>query len=384
MNRLLFLSFAVFALSACSSSQPDRGPLARVDPVTTGQIVSSRETLSAAVTVADETSANAILTLPPDAGAPLRMSERQYANGWRQSVSLDAQKVAGDWNDMSIDIMTDEPGEAKRANIPMGKPTQDAVRREILARFPGTPMRIVGRPMQNGLGSFGLAIGAGTGGLRCAFAWQWVDDLRNVKGSKSFFNKGMAASIRMRLCRAGVTADQLASWFEQLDISNAANVDRVAEAAAKGTNGQVIDHTAEPSSGAAVAGGEVVDPSSSLESALGGGGGAKTVTVGRRAAPRHVAKRQRAPSAEPREEPEQEAPVAAAPAPQTSGGRQYLGPVTADSAPAYAQPAPVSRGAGFGQTRLNPGLPAQAFQGPAARGGATAVGYGGQPQYLGR
>ncbi len=68
------------------------------------------------------------------------------------------------------------------------------------------------------------AIGAGPGGLRCAFAWQWVDDLRaataRAGGGRSFFGSELPASVRLRLCRRGVTADQLAAWFEQLDIDD--------------------------------------------------------------------------------------------------------------------------------------------------------------------
>jgi hypothetical protein len=366
MIRPLSLPLLALALAACSASAPEHNYAGRVDRTPTGQITAG-DGLSAPIASApDESAKDAILFLPEDAGAPGRMSERQYANGWRQSVSLDGQQVAGGWNDLAVDIMTDEAGERRGANIPMGKPSQDGVRREILARFPGTPMRIVGRPMRNALGPFGLAIGVGAGGVRCAFAWQWVDDLRAVKGGRSFFGRELPASVRMRLCRKGVTADQLASWYEGLDLSGAAKIERVVEAAKNGTAGRVVEYSRD-----ATTLGDVVDPSMSLEGSL---AGRAPVSRAEPAAPgpaprRQDASRRRraAPRAEPESAPEPYEPPAQ---PSLAGGRNYLAPVAGGApAPSY-QTAPVTRGAGFGPARLDPGLPAQAYQGPASRGGS--------------
>ena len=380
MSRLSSLLLLALALSACSASQSDRGYVARVDATTTTQTIGSSEGLSRPVSSADESEATAILALPSDAGPPGPMTEKQYVNGWRQSVALDGKQIAGNWNDLAIDILTDEPGFQKGSKIPMGKPTQEGIRREILARFPGTPMRIVGRPMSNALGPFGLAIGAGAGGTRCAFAWQWVNDLRSVRsangGDKSFFRgKELPASVRMRLCRKGVTADQLASLFEQLEVADMANVDRVAELAKQDTNGKVIEYSSEARSQ-----GDVVDSSQSLESAI--GGGTKIMSDAKRAPRRQAAGRRASPRSGPRDAPDP------APTAQYDRGRQYLAPVGAEAAPQYAAPpAPqASRGgAGFGSVRLDPGLPAQAYRGPTgAQTRNSAAGYGGgQPVYLG-
>lgn len=380
MSRPSSLFLLALALSACSASPSDRGYVAHVDTTATTQTIGAREGVSRPVSSAGESATTAILALPSDAGAPGRMVEKQYANGWRQSVSLDAKQMAGNWNDLAIDIQTDEPGLQKGSKIPMGKPTQEGIRREILGRFPGTPMRIVGRPMSNALGPFGLAVGAGAGGMRCAFAWQWVNDLRSVGsangGGKSFFRgKELPASVRMRLCRKGVTADQLASLFEQLEVADMANVDRVAELAKQETNGKVIEYSSEARSQ-----GDVVDSSLSLESAI--GGGTKIMSDAKRAPRRQAASRRASPRLDRREPADAPAP---APTAQYDRGRQYLAPVGAEAAPR------TSGGAGFGPVRLDPGrlypgLPAQAYRGPTgaqARNPAASYGGGGQPVYLG-
>lgn len=382
MLRASSISLLALGLASCSASPPNRGHVAHVDTTTTTQTIGPRELLPPPVSAADEMASLAILALPADAGRPGPMTEKHYMNGWRQSSSLGSKKMAGNWNDLAIDIQTDAPGPQKGANIPMGKPTRDGIRREILARFPGTPMRIVGRPMSNALGSFGLAIGAGAGGTRCAFAWQWVDDLRSVKsadgGGKSFFGaNALPASIRMRLCRNGATADQLAGWFEQLEVADMANVDRVVELVKQDTDGKAVEYSAEARDK-----GDVVDSSQTLESVI--GGRTKAPPAPKAAPSRQDVRRRAAPrSASP-------GPTGShtpAPTLQSNVGRQYLAPAGAAATPQYTtQPAPqASRGAAFGPERIDPGLPAQAYRGPSgAPSRASAPGNGGgQPMYLG-
>ncbi len=42
--------------------------------------------------------------MPPDAVRNGRVTEKQFLNGWRQSMSLDKSKEGGDWNDLSLEI----------------------------------------------------------------------------------------------------------------------------------------------------------------------------------------------------------------------------------------------------------------------------------------
>ncbi|WP_424360872.1 cellulose biosynthesis protein BcsN [Methylocystis parvus] len=391
MAAALCAAFSL-GLAACGQSQPERTFATDPNAAVTGQFVAG-QTLSAPITSADlkdDTANFSVLTLPPEAVRNGRVTEKQFINGWRQSMSLDKAKEGGDWNDLSVEVQSAPPGGA-RGELVMAKPTQDSIRREILARFQGTPMRIVNRPLFNALGPYGLAIGAGAGGLRCAFAWQWVDNFgAGGRGEKSgFFSNGdMPASIRMRLCRRGVTADELASWYEHLGVSEQ-NLARIADSmrrnmaiqgiegqtglmggslmggpasAPGGSLGPVV--TAEPG------GGRVRASVDSLEGSLFGGAAERDeIAPAPRPAKRAVRRAARkAPPAEPAAETEAPAPAPAqAPTPSVpSDGRRYLGPVSdaGGGSGQYAASAPAGRGAGFG-TAID-GLPAQALRGPRA------------------
>ena len=367
-TRIVLFAGLAACLAACNQSQPDRQFSTDADSAVTAQFVAG-QTLSAPITGRNNAPDFAVLTLPAAAGAPGKLAEKQFVNGWRQSTSLGKTKVAGDWNDLSIDIQSQEPTDAYSEQMRISKPTQESVRREILARFHNVPMRIVTRPMHNALGPFGLAVGAGPSNMRCVFAWQWISNLpAAARGEKAnFFNTGDdAASIRMRLCRKGVTADELAAWYEGLRITDPANVARIVEALRRSEDAPVV------------AGGvQVVDNSNSLEATLIGGGQAERASGGGdRPRRRHAHHRRRAPA---EEAPETIAPLTT-PSSPSADGRRYLGPVESVSPP-YA-PSPPSGGAGFGPARVNGGLPAQAYRGPSGSR-ATTPPSGGAPVYLG-
>jgi len=365
-RRPLLAAAFCLLLSACGQSQPEPRFTADADAAVTGQFIAGK-TLSAPISSArPETSGFAILSLPDAAGRG-KLTEKQFLNGWRQSASLDHAKMAGGSNDLTIEIQSAPPGDDRRGLLQIAKPTQEGVRREILARFPGTPMRIVNRPMHNRLGPFGLAVGASAGGMRCAFAWQWVDNLAvAARGERaSFFNSGETpASIRLRLCRRGVTADDLALWFEEID-ADPANIARIADAMKQ--NAQV-----------ATASAQVVDSSDSLEATLIGGSRA---VAQHGPARRHAAHRPRGAAPAMPAGPGPMTPVTTPTSPGASGPR-YLGAIGNEGAQ-YAASGPLgSRGAGFGPVRLDPGLPAQAYRGPSTARAVVPPSPGGAPIYL--
>lgn len=237
MLRLSFVGLVLLALAGCSIDSPQLGAAdPSFDPTppaaTKPDVVLRRRWKD----IEADRSAS-ILTLPSRAGARV-LTERRYADGWRQSISLDTIETAGGWNELTIDIRTAESSSSEDA-IPMGKPTRDGILREIAARFPGAEMRIMTSPRSNALGPFGLALGNGERGMRCAFAWQWIDDLRTAKAGETqlFPAKQAPASIRYRACRKGVAPEQFARWYGGLDISNRANIDRLLDAAQSGSKG---------------------------------------------------------------------------------------------------------------------------------------------------
>ncbi|MBG0809321.1 cellulose biosynthesis protein BcsN [Methylosinus sp. H3A] len=229
------LLILALGLSACST-MPTRGVLA-VDPTPTGATAGPPP----AQGVEARSGAASILALPAEARVRGGLEERRYANGWRQSVALDRAIMGKGWNELTIDIRAQPAGGGREGEIPMGKPTEEGVRQELALRFPTTRMRIVAKPLRNELGPFGLAVGPSPDGARCAFAWQWVDDLRAVarpEAAATTIVRGdeIPASIRLRLCRKGVTEQQFADWFSRLRATETANVERVIEVARSGAD----------------------------------------------------------------------------------------------------------------------------------------------------
>lgn len=381
-----FLRFALgFALAAslAGCGEDQQASLAQdPDAAVINQFVSRGQTLSAPITaVTSPAPSLSVLTLPPEAMRGGKLTEKQYANGWRQSVPLETRRLGGDWSDLSIEMASNVPTDAGTTYKPnvlrLTKPTAEGVRHEILARFKGVPMRIVGRPMGNALGPYGLAVGAGPGGLRCAYAWQWLNNLAAAaRGEKGTFfnNEEMPASIRMRLCRTGVTADQLAEWYSGLQIANPENVARIAESIRRNADVTVASGGASP---------VISSSSDSLEATLvtapqasAGGGGA-------RAPRRSAAHRRPATPSTPSSEAPSFVPPSGAPVPLTTpsspsaDGRQFLAPTTNGGALSGGQ------GVVYNAPKPDPSLPAQAYRGPAGARAVTAPPSGGAPIYLG-
>ena len=229
------LLILALGLSACST-MPTRGVFA-VDPTPTGATAGP----PAAQGVEARSGGASILALPAEARVRGGLEERRYANGWRQSVALDRALMGKGWNELTVDMRVAPAGSGREGEIPMGRPTEEGVRQELAMRFPTTRMRILAKPLRNELGPFGLAVGPGPEGTRCAFAWQWVDDLRavarpDVAATTIVRGDEIPASIRLRLCRKGVAEQQLAEWFSRLRATEAANVERVVEAARNGVD----------------------------------------------------------------------------------------------------------------------------------------------------
>ncbi len=174
-----------------------------------------------------------LVQMPAPGGLVTKVRETTYPNGVSQQAILEGGGGVFGENHLEISVLTGQAGGA--GMLSMGPPSQDSIRREIVARYPKFEMRIVTQPRQNALGVFGLAIGRAAGGGRCIFAWQWVDDIRNPgrKSSGSFFSSKFTgeagatpASIRIHLCRKDATVDDLAATVEGLTLASPSVVER--------------------------------------------------------------------------------------------------------------------------------------------------------------
>jgi hypothetical protein len=325
----------------------------------------------------------ATLLLPEGAGAVLRLKEKNFPNGARQEIIIATDRGTYGENVIDVSIRTEDASPRFASPLLIGPPTENGVRNEILSRFPDVQMNIVTRPMRNGLGPFGLAIGKHPGGARCVFAWQWIDELREASpGSSSFTKmnaliggKALAASIRIRLCRSDSTIDQLAAHIEGLSVASAAALERIA-----GMDRRNIG-SAPAAAVASNGGGALLKPvGGTLEAAI-----AKPVKRdppprAKPPAPRPKpeVRHQEAPPPKtarraPRPAAQEPAPVAAAPPPApvyarppvqqapAAYGQRYLGPVSGGAPqPSYGGPAPGAPQQG------GISLPAAAYRGPGA------------------
>ncbi|MBV8851316.1 MAG: cellulose biosynthesis protein BcsN [Methylobacteriaceae bacterium] len=345
MKRLLPL--LALPLAACSSaSSPAPTLFSAVDPTPVSSV---------AAVAPIQAGASGLLQMSADAGPVLQVRERETANGFHQDLILAYAKEGHPENRIEVDVVT------KPKEKGVGKPTEAGIRSEILSRYPGVPMKIVLKPKENGLGTFGLAIGVRGDGARCMFAWQWVDDLRDARATRSGFAKMMGhstpASVRVAMCRRDMTLDALAGLVESLSVANDVDLDKViaANSMTRGT-----------STGQTRSNGMVADLSPSLESLVGAkqpvaaeGEQPKKVRRAKRPAEKDVAAKRAAP--------EQTTVTQTTFGVADSGGLRYMAPV-ANAASVYPRAAGYTGAAATtASTALDPTLPPQAYRGPSSR-----------------
>lgn len=249
--------------------------------------------------------AGALVLLPPGAGRVEAVSERRLGDDLAQEIVLAGRGSTGR-NRIAVAVRQNPAG-----GLGPGKPSEAGIRSEIATAFPGQAMRILPQPRQNRFGPYGLAIGAGAGGLRCIYAWQWLDREERIVATRL----GGHGSWRVRLCQTGVTLDQIAAELDQLDLGPGVAME----------------------SGPALRRGEVRPPRPRKPQAV-------------------AAPAVRKPEREP------------APVPAPNGGR-YLAPVAGVPA---ALLIPQTAPAGSARPALDASLPAEAYRGPTARTAARS------------
>ncbi len=154
-----------------------------------------------------------IATLPAAAAAQGSVRSRDYVDGFRQDIALGGARVPMVSNGMTVLVRTDAR-DTLEERVPLQRPTEAAVRSEMGAAFPHIAMQVVDRERSNDYGPYGLALGRVGPDTRCLYMWQWIDANRLPRDA------GLVgpASVRVRLCRAGTSFDEMASWVDHLVI----------------------------------------------------------------------------------------------------------------------------------------------------------------------
>ena len=310
------------------------------------------------VTAVAVPAASAAATLPQTAGRIVQVSERRYKDGLAQEIVLAGERNQRGENRIDISFQLQPESEQLRDNaIKLHRPDEIRIARELEERFPDVAMATVPVLLQNGYGPYGLAAGL-RGNERCIYAWQWIDDAGNVTGRpgnavSAIFTGPTPVSVRIRLCRSGVSADQLASLVNELVIGGVrrapgAPVSPGGDALSAAGGGAAFDGYRLPRSGAVAA-------------PLPANDGFVARPVPRRIA--HHAKRHRVA----RRRHGQEAVYNEPPQYYAPQSQAYVAPpqqaTPAQPQQLYAPPVYAPQPAG--RRPLDPSLPPQAYRGPA-------------------
>ncbi|HUO53375.1 MAG TPA: cellulose biosynthesis protein BcsN [Rhodoblastus sp.] len=150
--------------------------------------------------------------LPAPAGAVKTTRQRRHPNGFSQDIALGSDVAAPD-SHVTVAIQNGPPIESVN-KAPVWKPGESGIAEELAREFPGMRMEVVANGgYSNRYGRFGLAIGRRGENLRCIYAWQYIDDARKNFGDGARIQLDGAdsapAAIRIKLCRADATIDQL-------------------------------------------------------------------------------------------------------------------------------------------------------------------------------
>ena len=209
MSRFVLCCVLALALSGCAASPSDDLVTGSLDNLVQPTPVSNKDSNASA----GKQTARAIASLPPEAGSINRVSQMTSANGLRQEI-IYVTRAPG-LPESAIDLRI------RIANAPMRddtvvlmRPSEAGIKSELATQFPRMAMRIVETPRSNAYGPYGLAVGRWSNGSRCLYAWQWIDDVKTgFPGQEAH-----PVSLRIRLCRNGMSLDEMAGLIDRLHL----------------------------------------------------------------------------------------------------------------------------------------------------------------------
>jgi Cellulose biosynthesis protein BcsN len=203
---VLCIAFAL-GLSACSATRPNVAERTSLEELSQEKYHNSNASTQV------PGSPTAVAVLPVEAGHVTRVSQTHYVEGFQQEITYDQPVPGLSANGIDLRVRTsnlvalDQP-------LTISKPTEQGIHSELASQFPRMTMQVVDRARSNGYGSYGLAVGRWANGVRCIYAWQWIDSVKVGASSEG----GNPASVRIRLCRKDATLDQLAGYVDRLQI----------------------------------------------------------------------------------------------------------------------------------------------------------------------
>lgn len=162
----------------------------------------------------------AMAALPQSAGQVVSVIERRRSNALQHEITLAGAPPNFGENQILVTAFryVDAPPEKPLTDaVPDKKPTENDIYEEMQERIPGGALPTGNAVPRNGMGTFGYAYGRRNGG-NCLYAWQWIEPAM-MRPFQPFNNKTAAPiSVRVRLCKPGVTEEVLVDQVRQLVV----------------------------------------------------------------------------------------------------------------------------------------------------------------------
>lgn len=129
---------------------------------------------------------NRPLVFVPNSGAIESVQETRSSASLRQRIVYGQSRGRVDLT-IGSGRVWDDPA--------MAKPSRAGIAAELESLEDGSSYRIVRQPMRNAYGPIGVAVNQ-----RCAYAWQWIDDLQRVELGRTTLRGPVAVSLRVQHC----------------------------------------------------------------------------------------------------------------------------------------------------------------------------------------
>ncbi|MBM6594809.1 cellulose biosynthesis protein BcsN [Microvirga pudoricolor] len=147
----------------------------------------------------------AIMVPPPGGPGVVSVLERRYLNGVSQEIALSTAAEGRGQNTFWIRLVNDPRALTENDDsLSIGRLDPLDIYNEINERLPGINMQTSNYFVQNKYGPFGYAVGRSGAGDLCLYAWQQIEPTENA-----IFMTSGTVSVRMRVCQANATEEQL-------------------------------------------------------------------------------------------------------------------------------------------------------------------------------
>ncbi|MEZ0172359.1 cellulose biosynthesis protein BcsN [Microvirga sp. TS319] len=167
-------------------------------------------------TLMGEVPATRAIVMPPPGGPSIvAVLERRYQNGVSQEIALSTASLTPGQNAVYVSLASGSTPQSEIEDI-LSLPSiaEDRIYREMEERLPGIEMQTSLVYAQNTYGPFGFATGRSASGDVCLYAWQRIEP-----NEPAVLMPGGAISVRLRLCDAAATAEQLLRIMYGFSIS---------------------------------------------------------------------------------------------------------------------------------------------------------------------